>query len=64
MNAKDNVSDGAAMPEGSACLTSHLQVHDTPLHFAALRGHLEVSQWLHSIGADVNAKDSVSDGQR
>ena len=32
----------------------------TPLIWAAHRGHLPVVQYLHSVGADVKAKNDVS----
>ena len=37
-----------------------LQDHQTPLHWAAMRGHTDVVKLLIEKGADVNAKDKVS----
>lgn len=35
--------------------------HRTPLHYAALRGHLDVAEYLLSKGANINARDNASE---
>ena len=37
----------------------HVQMQDTPLHWAASNGHEAVTRALVEAGADVNAKDHV-----
>ena len=37
-----------------------LQDHQTPLHRATMRGHTDIVKILIEKGADVNAKDKVS----
>lgn len=46
-----------------AAVANSASVHalewSAPLQLACLEGHLEVAQWLHSVGAPLNATDSV-----
>ena len=39
-----------------------LQWQQTPLHYAVLYGHIEVIKILLAKGADINAKNEVSEG--
>ena len=39
-----------------------LQWQQTPLHKAVARGHIDIVKILLTKGADINAKDKVSEG--